>query len=106
MLMNQRKIYIGNLSYNATEDSVRDAFNPFGGIDDLILIKDRDTGRLKGFGFITFDSAEAAEKAVSEMDGCQLDGRAIKVSIAQEKKAGGGGDRRGGRGDEGGRGRW
>lgn len=106
MLMNQRKIYIGNLSYNTTEDSVRDAFNSFGEIEDLILIKDRDTGRLKGFGFITFDSSEAADKAEAEMNGCQLDGRAIKVSIAQEKKAGGGGDRRGGRGDDGGRGRW
>ena len=83
--MNQNKIYVGNLTYETTEDSLRQAFTQFGGIEDLVLIKDRDTGRSKGFGFITFDSQKAAEGSL-KMDGQQLDGRAIKVNIAKEKE--------------------
>ena len=93
-----KKIYVGNLSYNSTEDSLRGEFSRFGGIDEIVIIKDRATGRSKGFGFITFDGPQAAESAVAEMNGVQLDGRAIKVSIAQEKQRTGGGS-----GD---RGRW
>lgn len=81
-----QKIYVGNLSYQATEDTVRESFEEFGEITDLVIIKDRATGRSKGFGFITFDSAQSADRAVEEMNGRQLDGRAIKVSIAQEKQ--------------------
>jgi len=94
--MNQNKIYVGNLSFETTEDGLRQAFSEFGGIDDLALIKDRETGRSKGFAFITFDSQEAAERAL-EMNEQQLDGRAVKVNMAQDKKRGNGG---------GGRGRW
>ena len=92
----KNKIYIGNLSYDTTEDTLRTVFSKFGGIDDLIIIKDRETGRTKGFGFITFDSQQAAESAL-ELNGTDLDGRTIKVNIAEEKKGGGGGGGRGGR---------
>ena len=101
--MNQNKIYVGNLAYETTEDSLREAFTQYGRIDDLVLIKDRDTGRSKGFGFITFDSQQAAEAAL-KMDAQQLDGRAIKVNIAKERERSGGGG--GGGGAGGGRGRW
>jgi len=98
--MNQNKIYVGNLAYETTEDSLRETFGQFGGIEDLVLIIDRDTGRSKGFGFITFDSQGAAESSL-KMDGQEVDGRAIKVSIAKEKERSGGGG-----GGGGGRNRW
>ena len=100
--MNQNKIYIGNLSFDTTEDSLRAAFEQYGGIDDLILIKDRDTGRSKGFGFITFNNQSEAEKALT-MNDQPLDGRTIRVSIARERERTGGG---GGGGNGGGRSRW
>ena len=85
--MNQNKIYIGNLFYETTEDSLRQAFTQFGVIDDVVVITDRETGRSRGFAFITFDSQNAAESALS-MNGQQLDRHVIKVNIAQEKKRG------------------
>ena len=79
-----KKIYIGNLPFNMNEDEYRDVFSKYGEIEDVFLVKDRATRRLKGFGFITFDTEEAAQAAL-EMDGKELGGRTIKVSMAKER---------------------
>lgn len=96
--MKQNKLYVGNFPYTVDEDQLRELFSSYGEIEDLALIKDRDTGRPKGFGFITFASQQSAEKAL-EMDGKDLGGRPLKVNMATEKPArgGGGGGGRGGR---------
>lgn len=91
--MSQNKLYVGNFPYDVTESQLRDLFEPYGEIEELALIMDRDTGRAKGFGFITFAQQQAAEKAL-ELDGNDLGGRPLKVNIATEK---GRDDRRGGR---------
>lgn len=102
------RLYVGNLSFKADNDSVRAAFAPFGEITDVHVVLDRETGQSRGFGFVTMGSAEAAQKAISEMNGAMLDGRALKVNEAEERQnrgGGGGGGGRGGRGGGGG-GRW
>lgn len=88
------KIYVGNLSYKMTEDELHAAFSQYGEIVEAILIKDRDTGRLKGFGFVEFATPEGA-KAALVMDGQELEGRKLKVNEARAKTEGG---REGGRG--------
>ncbi|MBF0441344.1 MAG: RNA-binding protein [Oligoflexales bacterium] len=79
------KVFVGGLSWGTTEDSLRKAFEKFGDIEEVKIITDRDTGRSRGFGFITFVQAQVVNDAVSGMDGTELDGRNIKVSIAQDK---------------------
>ena len=98
--MQQNKLYVGNFPYSVDEDQLREMFSSFGQIEDIALIKDRETGRSKGFGFITFASQQAAETALS-LNGKDVDGRALKVNMAQEKES-----RGGGRGGGGGRSRW
>lgn len=99
------KIYIGNLPYSATEQDVQTLFAQFGDIENVALIKDRDTGRPKGFGFITFENQNSAQDAL-KMDGQDFQGRPLKVSMAKEKASGeNNGGRRGG-GGGGGRRRW
>ena len=98
-----KKLFVGSLSWDTTDDGLHQAFSRFGGIVEAKVINDRDTGRSRGFGFVTFEDGDAADQAISELDGTDLDGRSIKVSEAQEKSRGGG---RGGRGGGGGRGRW
>ncbi|TDJ69795.1 MAG: RNA-binding protein, partial [Proteobacteria bacterium] len=88
--------------YSVDEDQLRELFSPYGEIEELALIMDRETGRSKGFAFITFATQQAAESAL-EKNGQDLSGRALRVNIAQEK--GGRGGRRGGGGGGGG-GRW
>ncbi|MBX3125336.1 MAG: RNA-binding protein [Polyangiaceae bacterium] len=102
------RLYVGNLSFNADTDSVRQAFSAFGEITDVHVVSDRETGQSRGFGFVTMGSAEAAQKAIAEMNGAMLDGRALKVNEAEERqnRGGGGGGGRGGRGGGGGGGRW
>ena len=80
------KIYVGNLPFNQTADTIHDLFAQFGSITDKVVITDRETGRSKCFGFITFESQDQAERAVKGMDGKEVSGRKIKVNIAQEKK--------------------
>ena len=101
----QNKLYVGNLPYSVDEAQLRGIFAPYGEISELSLIMDRDTGRPKGFGFITFANQQAAEKAL-EQNGKDLGGRPLRVNIATDKpRTGGGGGFRGGdRG--GGGGRW
>ncbi len=105
------RLYVGNLSFNANTDSVREAFSAFGEITDVHVVSDRETGQSRGFGFVTMGTAEAAQKAIREMNGALLDGRALKVNEAEERQnrggGGGGGGGVGGRGGGGGGGgRW
>jgi RNA recognition motif-containing protein len=97
--MQQNKLYVGNLPFSADEAQLRELFSAYGEISELAMITDRDTGRSKGFAFITFATQQAAEKAL-ELDGKDLGGRNMRVNIAQEreKKGGGRGGNRGGRG--------
>ena len=92
------KLFIGNLPFSATEQSVRALFEPHGTIESLALINDRDTGRPRGFGFIEMSSADAS-KAMQALNGKDFEGRALKVNEAQAKdrsSGGGGGYRAGG----------
>ena len=107
--MEQNKLYVGNLPFSVSEDQLRDMFAVYGEISQLNLIMDRDTGRPKGFGFITFASQQSAEKAL-EQNGKDLGGRALRVNMATDKPrtggGGGGGYRGGGGGGGGGGNRW
>lgn len=89
-LMNT-KLYIGNLSFNTNEDALRTAFGQFGAITDVYIANDRETGRPRGFAFVTFGTAEESQKAVDKMNGAELDGRALTVNEARPKEAMGGG---------------
>jgi len=94
------KIYIGNLSYRTDQDQLSQHFAKFGQISSTVIVMDRATNRSKGFGFITFDSETSAQQAVQEMNGKEIDGRTVKVSIAKPPKdrEGGMGGRSGGMG--------
>jgi RNA recognition motif-containing protein len=99
-----KKIFVGGLSWGTEEDGLRGAFEKFGAISEAKVITDRDTGRSRGFGFVTFEDDAAADKAIQEMDGSQIDGRKITVNEARARTdRGDRGDRRGG-GGRGGRG--
>lgn len=91
-----RKLYVGNLSYNLTAEELQQAFAQCGTVTSAKIIMDKDTGRSKGFAFVEMDTAEAAQKAVAELDGKELAGRSLRVSEAkpQAEKPRGGGDRR------------
>ena len=89
------RLFVGGLAWATSDDSLRAAFEAFGPVTDAKVIMDRETGRSRGFGFVTFESEGDAETAKSSMDGAQLDGRSIRVDVAQERGGGGG---RGGRG--------
>eukprot|EP00591_Stephanopyxis_turris_P011997 CAMPEP_0195517502 /NCGR_PEP_ID=MMETSP0794_2-20130614/10979_1 /TAXON_ID=515487 /ORGANISM="Stephanopyxis turris, Strain CCMP 815" /LENGTH=247 /DNA_ID=CAMNT_0040646317 /DNA_START=30 /DNA_END=769 /DNA_ORIENTATION=+ len=86
------KLYVGNLAFDTTEDTVRSTFTPFGEISDCFLPTDRDSGRPRGFAFVTMAAADA-EKACTEVNGMEVDGRTLRVNEAQPKGAsrGGGG---------------
>jgi cold-inducible RNA-binding protein len=112
-----KKIFVGSLSWNTSEEELRRIFERFGEIVEAKLITDRETGRSRGFAFVTYVNDADADKAIAEMDGTEVDGRAIRVNEARERNRGpergdrnGGGDRprgRGGRGGGGrGQGRW
>jgi cold-inducible RNA-binding protein len=90
-------IYVGNLSNQATEDDLREAFGVFGQVTSVNIIKDKFSGESKGFGFIEMPSKEEAQKAIEEMNGKDLKGRAVNVNEARPKT-----DRSGGRGGRGG----
>ncbi|MGE5186178.1 MAG: RNA recognition motif domain-containing protein [Acidobacteriota bacterium] len=110
--MNTR-LYVGNLSFNTTADGVRTAFQQFGTVSDVHLVTDRETGRSRGFAFVTMGTTDEAAKAIEGMDGKTLDGRPLRVNEAEQRQqrggGGGGGGFRGGggggyRGGGGGRG--
>lgn len=79
------KLYVGNLSYSTTEDGLRSAFQEFGDVNDVAVIKDRETGRPRGFGFVTMDNDDEANSAIQAMDGHELDGRNLKVNEAKPR---------------------
>ncbi len=80
-----RKVFVGSLSWNVDDQGLSDAFAKFGEVEEAVVIRHRDTGRSKGFGFVTFTNEESAAQAVEQLDGTELDGRPIKVNIAQER---------------------
>jgi cold-inducible RNA-binding protein len=105
--MNTR-LYVGNLSFNTTAEGVRAAFTQFGTVSDVHLVSDRETGRSRGFAFVTMGTTDEAAKAIEGMDGKTLDGRPLRVNEAEQRQqrggGGGGGGFRGGGGGGGYRG--
>jgi len=103
-----KKLFVGGLSWDTTDDGLRQAFQVHGEITEAKVITDRETGRSRGFGFVTFAEDENAKSAISKLDGSSLDGKTIKVNEAQEKGPRGGGRSGGGFGGDrgGGRNRW
>ncbi|RYZ02410.1 MAG: RNA-binding protein [Myxococcales bacterium] len=98
------RLYVGNLSFHATEQTLRDAFSPHGEVVDVHVVSDRTTGQSRGFGFVTMGSQPEANGAMAAMNGADLDGRTLKVNEAEERPGGGGGGRGGGGGGGGFRG--
>ena len=97
-----KKLFVVSLSWDTNDEGLRSAFSAHGEVSEAVVISDRDTGRSRGFGFVTFDDDEAADKAVAALNGTELDGRTIKVDIAQAKQRSGGGGGGGGGGGRGG----
>ena len=107
-----KKIYVGNLPFSATEDEIKELFGQHGTVHSVALINDRETGRPRGFGFIEVDD-EALSAMIQNLDGQEMDGRALRVNEAQDRPRGGGGGGGGGGygggrggGGGGGGGRW
>jgi RNA recognition motif-containing protein len=110
------RLYVGNLSFSSTGETVREAFSRIGEVTDVHIVTDRTSGQSRGFGFVTMGSPAEAQKAIEAMNGATLDGRPLRVNEAEERPqrggggggfgggghGGGGGDRRGGRGGGGG----
>ena len=94
------KMYVGNLAFSTTKETLESLFGAHGAVTDIHLPSDRETGRPRGFAFVTMDSRGAMESAIKELDGKNVDGRAIKVNEAQprEERSGGGGGYGGGGG--------
>jgi cold-inducible RNA-binding protein len=84
------KVFVGSLSWNVDEEELGNFFSQVGDVEEAKVITDRETGRSRGFGFVTFVDAECAKKAIEEFDGVELDGRAIAVKIANQRREGGG----------------
>ena len=83
-----KKIYVGNLAFSATESSINELFSQHGTVDSCRLITDRDTGRSKGFGFVEMSTDEEAQKAISSLNGREVEGRALTVNEARPKTEG------------------
>jgi cold-inducible RNA-binding protein len=99
------KMYIGNLSFDTTKQDLETLFSEYGAVTDVHLPTDRESGRPRGFAFVTMDSKEAMDKAIAGVDGTDVGGRSLKVNEAQareERSGGGGGGNRGGYGGGGG----
>jgi len=100
------KLFIGGLAWHTTDDTLREGFAQYGTVEEAVVVKDRDTNRSRGFGFVRFSSKDEADKALSELNNTEFDGRTIRVDHATDRSAGGGGGGggRGGGGGFGGRG--
>ena len=90
------KIYVGNISFDTDEATLRSAFEEHGSVDEIAIITDRDTGRPRGFAFVTMGNDTEARAAIDALNGKDLDGRALNVSQARAKSESGGAGRRGG----------
>ncbi len=106
-----KNIFVGNLSFGATEDAVRSMFESYGAVERVNLVTDRDTGQARGFGFVEMTNGSEADKAIAELNGRELDGRALNVNEARPKTdraagGGGGGYRSGGGGGGRSKNRW
>lgn len=90
-----KKLYVGGLSWNTDNDKLKEAFEKYGEVSEANVITDRDSGRSRGFGFVTFVDATQADKAIEEMNDKELDGRMLKVNQAKDRKprTGGGSNR-------------
>jgi cold-inducible RNA-binding protein len=97
-----KRIYVGNLSFNTTETTLRDLFGQAGSVSEVKVMLDRETGRPRGFAFVEMSNESEAQAAVAQFNSRELDGRQLKVDIAAERTGGGGGRGAGG----GGGGRW
>jgi len=95
-----KNIYVGNMSYDTTADTLRELFKAYGEVEEVSVITDRATGRPRGFAFVEMADAEAANAAIAALDGQDVDGRALKVNEAKprEPRSGGGGRSGGSRG--------
>jgi RNA recognition motif-containing protein len=98
------KMYVGNLTFEATEAEVRALFSEHGQVNEVALVMDRDTNRPRGFAFVTMNTKEGMDKAIQSLDGKNWNGRALTVNEARPREerpayAGGGGDRKGGGGN-------
>ena len=97
------KMYVGNIPFSTSDDELRDLFGQFGEVTDVHVPEDRDTGRPRGFAFVTLDSKDAMENAIKELDGSDFGGRDLRVNEAKPREdRGGGGGRGGNRGGGGG----
>lgn len=102
------RLYVGNLAFHATEDMINKHFSGCGEVRSVSVMMDRETGQPRGFAFVEMATEGAAKKAVTELNGKELQGRSLRVDIAEERRGGGGGGRggpSGGRGGSGGFGR-
>jgi RNA recognition motif-containing protein len=90
-----KNIFVGNLDFAATESSIRSLFEPFGSVDRVNVVTDRETGRSRGFAFVEMTDAAEADRAIAALNGHELDGRALNVNEARPKPQGGGGGGRG-----------
>ena len=108
--MSNNRLYVGNLSFDTSEESLQSAFSSFGEVSEVKIVMDRETGRSRGFAFVSMADASSARNAIAKLDGSMLDGRALRVNEAEERQqrsgGGGGGRSHGGGGGGGGGGRW
>jgi len=95
-----KNIFVGNLSFGSTEDGIRSLFEQYGAVERVNLVTDRDTGQPRGFGFVEMSNGPEADRAIAELNGRELDGRALNVNEARPKpeRGSGGGYRSGGNG--------
>ncbi len=87
------KLYVGNISFKTSEADLRDAFSAFGNLTDVFIATDRETGRSRGFAFVTFESADAAQQAIEKMNGTEIAGFKLTVNEARPQGSGNGGGR-------------
>ena len=80
-----KRLFVGGLSWDTTEDGLRDLFSQSGSVEDLIIMKDRDSGRSRGFGFVTMSNDDESKTAIEQNDGKEFDGRTIHVNEARER---------------------
>ncbi len=87
------KLYVGNLNYDTTEDTLREVFGAHGDVQEVAIITDRHTGRPRGFAFVTMGDSDSGNKAIEAVNGQEVDGRTMRVNEARGRPAGGEGDR-------------